>query len=102
MMAMEILKVIQNNAPLRDLVTQSEPILYESFQRAVGDSSQIDLDGFIASLTTLFQRMLSGTRSKEVLHQLALEVDTYVRRRNRVATVQETDSVSALRENGRN
>jgi len=74
---LEILRVVQRNPALCALVTQSEAILYADLKRAVGDYSQLKLDGFNTALLNLFQRVLSGNRSKEVLHQLALEVDTF-------------------------
>ena len=75
-LAIEVLKVIQDSSSLRELINQPNPILFGDFKRAVGDPSQFKLDGFINALTTMFQRVLSGTRSKETLDQLALEVDS--------------------------
>jgi hypothetical protein len=74
--ALESLKLVQSNSALRTLVTQNDPITREDLKRSVGDYSSLALDPLKTAALQLFQRVLSGKRSKKALHQIAIEVDT--------------------------
>ena len=73
--ALEILKLVQSSSVLRTLVTRGDPVTYESFKQKVGDYSSLNLEPVKTALFQLFQRVLGGQRSKESIHQLAMEVD---------------------------